>query len=68
MKKNAYMDIARCFDEQIAVLEKEIENLKARKQQEFNRLHEQCLALYGSHEDDGGFMFGCCARCGAFLG
>jgi len=51
--------------DQLDALRKQIDEdyLKARR-----KLESDCITEYGHHKDDGGFMFGHCERCGAFLG
>ena len=56
------------LDERIGVLELEKRRLRRARDQAVHDLQQECLTLHGRHQDDDGFMFGSCKRCGAHLG
>jgi hypothetical protein len=50
----------------------ELENARVRIEAEYRQkrdeLAQQCVLTHGAHQDNGGFMYGFCTRCGTFLG
>jgi hypothetical protein len=56
------------LDERIGVLEMEKRMLRRARDRALHDLQQECLTLHGRHQDDDGFMFGSCKRCGAHLG
>ena len=64
VERGASLALLSAYRDKIAALENEIKRLEAEHQAKSWELQQRCLAEHGEHEDDGGFMFGSCTRCG----
>ena len=71
MERGAYKPIVTQFvTERVRlrrIYEKAVNQSHEEERRVLHDLEEDCLREHGAHEDNGGFMYGHCTRCGASL-